>query len=169
MLPRDQDAVWAFFMRVPKEDRFYLKEDVTDKAVIDRWATELDYNRALPLLAFKGDEVIADGTLHIHRAAARKHVGEVRVVVDSEFRNKGIGRWMLHKLAEVAKDKGLEKLVFEVVADTEEAAQHTAKLLGFVPVAILNGHVRDINGAFHDLLVMEARVKDIEPDMPDIY
>ena len=55
---------------------------------------------------------------------------------------------MLHKLIDIAGDKGLKKLMFEVVAGTEEAAKHTAQLLGFIPVASLPDHVRDAVAAF---------------------
>jgi ribosomal protein S18 acetylase RimI-like enzyme len=41
-------------------------------------------------------------------------------VVDPAYRNRSIGRGLLHKLIEIAAGKGLEKLMFEVVADTGE-------------------------------------------------
>jgi L-amino acid N-acyltransferase YncA len=169
MQPHDEKALLEFFRRIPEEDRFYLKEDVTSPQVIKQWAERLDYSRALPLLAFKGNRIIADGTLHHRRAKARKHVGEVRVVVDPEFRNRGVGRGLMRKLVEIAKDKGVEKLAFEVVADKEEAARHTAQVLGFVPVAVLRGHVRDIDGRPHDLVIMELRVSDVAEDVPEVF
>jgi hypothetical protein len=33
-------------------------------------------------------------------------------------------------------------------------------VLGFVPVAVLPAHVRDLCGASHDLLIMERRLLD---------
>jgi L-amino acid N-acyltransferase YncA len=169
MTPQDKDALLAFFRRIPAEDRYYLKEDVTSPKVIEQWAQRLDYSRALPLLALKGSRIIADGTLHHRRAGARRHIGEVRVVVDPEFRNQGVGRGLLHKLIEIAKDKGIEKLLFEIVADKEGAAQQTAKILGFAPVAALRDHVHDIDGKPHDLIVMELRVEDAVADAPDVF
>jgi hypothetical protein len=76
---------------------------------------------------------------------------------------------MLRKLAEIAKDKRLERLVFEVVPDYEPAAFKAARLLGFAPLAVLKGHVRDLHDAPHDLVVLEAPVRDIEPDLPEVY
>jgi L-amino acid N-acyltransferase YncA len=169
MLSTDKEALLEFFRRIPEEDRFYLKEDVTAPAVIARWTESLDYSRALPLLAFHEKKIIADATLHHRRAGARKHIGEVRIVVDPEYRNRGVGRLLLRKLIEIAKDKDLEKLIFEIVSDTEEAARKTARILGFVPVAILPGHVRDRNGLPHDLLIMELWVSDVVPDEPEIF
>ncbi|HEY5864353.1 MAG TPA: GNAT family N-acetyltransferase [Candidatus Tectomicrobia bacterium] len=160
MVPEDQDALLDFFRRIPPSDRFYLKEDVTDPAIIARWAQTLDYSRVLPLLAFLDGTIVGDGTLHHRRAGARQHIGEVRIVVAPAYRNRGVGRGLLHKLIDIAGDKGLKKLMFEVVTDTEQAARHTAQVLGFVPVAVLPAQVRDVCGAAHDLLIMERRLFD---------
>jgi L-amino acid N-acyltransferase YncA len=175
MVPEDQEALLDFFRSIPAEDRFYLKEDVTDPKIIERWTQTLDYSRALPLLALLDGKIVGDGTLHHRRAGARQHLGEVRVVVTPAYRNRGVGRALLHKLIEIAGDKGLKKLLFEVVADTEPAARRTAQVLGFVPVALLPGHVCDSSGNPHDLLITERRLLDpgwsaageVEDDMPD--
>jgi L-amino acid N-acyltransferase YncA len=160
MVPEDEDALLDFFRSIPPEDRFYLKEDVTDPRIIARWVQTLDYSRVLPLLAFLDGRIVGDGTLHHRRAGARQHIGEVRVVVAPAYRNRGVGRGLLHKLIDIAGDKGLKTLMFEVVADTEPAARHTAQVLGFVPVAVLPAHVRDLGGTSHDLIIMERRLLD---------
>jgi L-amino acid N-acyltransferase YncA len=160
MVPEDKEALLDFFRSIPAEDRFYLKEDVTDPNILERWAQTLDYSRVLPLLAIVNGKIAGDGTLHHRRAGARRHVGEVRVVVSPAYRNRGVGRGLLHHLIDIAGDKGLKQLLFEVVADTEPAAMHTAQLLGFVPVAMLPAHVRDACGHSHDLIMMERRLLD---------
>src|SRR5512145_2776296 len=80
MVPEDQDALLDFFRSIPEEDRFYLKDDVTDPKTIERWARTLDYSRALPLLALLDGKIVGNGILHHRRAGARRHLGEVRVV-----------------------------------------------------------------------------------------
>ena len=72
MVPEDGDDLLDFFQRIPAEDRFYLKEDVTDPKVIARWAEGVDYTRALPLLAIMDNKIVADATLHRSRAGARR-------------------------------------------------------------------------------------------------
>ena len=163
MVPEDQDALLDFFRRIPEPDRFYLKEDVVDPKIIERWALTLDYSRALPLLAILDGKIVGNGTLIHRRAGARQHIGEVRVVVDPDYRNRGVGRGLLHKLIDIAGNKGLKKLMFEVVADTELAALHTAQILGFMPVASLPNHVLDVIGNAHDLILMERRL--LEPGL----
>ena len=160
MVPEDKDELLAFFRRIPEADRFGLKEDVANPSIMERWALTLDYSRVLPLLAFLDGQIVGDGTLHHRRAGARQHIGEVRVVVDPAYRNRGVGRALLHKLIDIAGDRGLKKLMFEVIADTEEAARHTAQILGFIPVASLPEHVQDASGNLHDLIIMERRLLD---------
>ncbi|MDA0733868.1 MAG: GNAT family N-acetyltransferase [Chloroflexi bacterium] len=160
MVPEDEAALLDFFKTVPEEDRYFLKEDVVDPRVIQHWAENLDYSRVLPLLAIMDDKIIGEGTLHHRRAGARQHIGELRIVVDPAYRNRGVGRGLLHKLIDVAGDKGLKKLMFEVVADTEEAAKHTAMVLGFVPVAALPHHVRDLHGNVHHVVILERELLD---------
>ena len=81
-------------------------------------------------------------------------------MVAPAYRNRGVGRGLLHKLIDIAGDKGLKKLMFEVVADMEPAARHTAQVLGFVPVAVLPAQVCDLGGTSHDLIIMERRLLD---------
>ncbi len=73
--PTDANRLLQFFNRVPAEDRFYLKEDVTSAEVIENWVQHIDYNRVLPLLALIDGEIVADATLHRSRAGAHRHLG----------------------------------------------------------------------------------------------
>ena len=76
-----------------------------------------------------------------------------------------MGTRLMTTLAEVAREEGLEKLMFDVVAEVGIAARHTAHKLGFVPVTALQDHVRDIWGDLHDLVTMELVLAptDFEP------
>lgn len=158
MVPDDRGALLAFFRSLSPAERFVLKDDVTDAEVIAHWAQTLDYRRVVPLLAFLDGKLVGDGTLHHRRAGARKHVGEVRVVVHPDYRHRGVGRALLHKLVDLAGEKGLKQLLFEVVADTEQAARHTAQVLGFVPIATLPSQVSDLEGTLHDVIILERRL-----------
>ena len=151
----DGDALLSFFLRIPEEDRFYLKEDVTSPEVIQRWAENLDYSRALPLLALDGNKIIADGTLHRRRAGSMQHVGEIRIVVEPKYRYKGMRAEVMRELRLIAKDSDLEKVILELVAAEQAPAIRTAEALGFVKLATLPNYVRNIHGSYSDLLVME--------------
>ncbi len=119
--------------------------------MLQAWANGLDYDRALPMLDWDGDQVVADGTLHRTRAGARRHVGEIRIVVHPEYRTRGLGTTLMHELAAIADETGIERLVRQLVSRTEEAAIRAAEIVGFVKLAVLPGHGKDIDGHPRDI------------------
>ncbi|MBI2867585.1 MAG: GNAT family N-acetyltransferase [Chloroflexi bacterium] len=155
MTKDEADGLLAFFSKVPAEERHYLKEDVTSPKVMHRWAEEMDYDRALPLLAWVNGNVIADGVLLRTRAGARRHVGEIRIVVDPAHRARGLGTLLMHELAAIANDNGLERLLFQAVMEREDAAIKAAEFVGFVKVGVLPGHAKDLDGHPRDILILE--------------
>ena len=155
MEPSDAEALLAFFLEVEPEDRYYLKEDVTSPVVINRWAAELDYDRALPILALADGKIVADGTLHRTRVMARQHVGEVRVLVNPSFRNLGLGTTMVHELASIAYANDLERLLFQAVEGREDAAIKAAEFVGFSRIGSLPSHANDMDGHPRDIVLME--------------
>lgn len=155
MTSADADALLQFFLQVPAEERHYLKEDVTSPKVINRWAEELDYDRALPLLAWVDGRVVADGSLHRTRTMARRHVGELRIVVDPAFRLRGMGTILMHELGAIAREHGLERVMFEAVGGMQDEAVKAAEFMGFMQIAVLPGYGKDLNGHPRDILLME--------------
>jgi L-amino acid N-acyltransferase YncA len=151
----DAAALLDFFLNTPEEDRYYLKDDVTSPVVIQQWIEELDYDRALPLLAWVDNKIVADGTLHRTRTLARRHVGEVRILVTPAYRNYGLGTTLMRELAAIANENGLERLKFEAVADKEDEAIRAAEHVGFVKVAALPGHGKGPDGHPRDIVLME--------------
>jgi RimJ/RimL family protein N-acetyltransferase len=155
---KDKDALFAFFAKLPESDRLFLKDNVTDPAVVERWATELNYEKVFPILAWKGNDVIADATLHKNLGGWMKHVGTIRIVIAPEFQRKGLGSVLANELFLNALKSGLEKIVAEMM-ETQQGAKKVFEKLGFKQEAIFHGHVRDQIGVRHDLLIL---TKDLE-------
>jgi RimJ/RimL family protein N-acetyltransferase len=155
---KDTDALFAFFAKLPEADRLFLKDNVTDPAVIERWAIELNYEKVFPILAWKGSEVVADATLHKNLGGWMKHVGTIRIVTAKEYQRKGLGSVLASELFLHALKSGLEKIVAEMM-ETQQGAKKVFEKLGFTQEAVLRGHVRDQIGVRHDLLVL---TKDLE-------
>lgn len=156
----DGPELLEFFRRIPEEDRFYLKENVTSPDVIDDWVSRIDYSRVLPLVALVDDEIVADATLHWSRARARRQMGEIRIVVDPRFRERGLGTVMVGEVVDLAHAKGLVSLFFELVEGKEDTAIEVAARLGFRRVATLPNFVTDMDGTSHNLAVMQFRLED---------
>ena len=153
MAKEDEGKLFAFFSRVPAEDRLFLRDDVTRRDVIDAWARELDYERVVPLVAEVGDNIVGDATLHRRKAGWTSHVGKVRVVVEKDYRGKGLGTRMVEELIDIAKKAGLELLVAEVM-ENQKTALAAFKHLGFEKEAVFYNHVKDQAGKEHNLVVM---------------
>lgn len=152
--PEDENALLEFFLTIPEDERFFLKEDVTSPAVIAEWVRHLDYRRALSLLAFADGKVVADAVLIRHRGNARSHVGEIRLVVAPAWRNRGLGSALIRQLCDIADDAALDKVLFEVVEDREKEALKAAEWLGFLRIATIEGAARDQQGHLHDIILL---------------
>lgn len=150
----DADALLAMFREVPPDDRWFLKEDVASEKVVREWAERLDYNRALPLLAFADGKVVADGVLVRHRGVARQHLAEVRIVVHPAWRNRGLGSAVLKELCDIAADAEIEKVVSELAEDVERDAIDAMERLGFIRSAVIPDLLRDVHGRPHNVVVL---------------
>ncbi len=105
--PDDESALLAFFQRLPASERYFLKHDVTSSSVISHWTHERDFDRALPLVAVYDERIVADAVLARSRHGAYRNVAGVRVAVDPDFRQQGLGLSMLRELCDIAKDADL--------------------------------------------------------------
>jgi ribosomal protein S18 acetylase RimI-like enzyme len=152
--PKDVAGFMAFLERIPEGERAFFKEDL-DRAAVERWfgaergwrGVALDqgaivgYVAVIPLLGWS------------------EHVGEVRLVVDPEYRRGGVGRHLARRAVLAAVDLGLAKLYVEVVAE-QEGAVGMFEALGFRAEGLLRDHVRGPDGAFHDLILLAHPVEE---------
>ena len=153
MVKEDTDKLHAFFSRVPREDRLFLRDDVSKREVIDEWARGLDYEKILPLLAEVGGNIVGDGTLHRRKFGWTGHVGKVRLVIDKDYRGKGLGTVLIQELIDIANKGGLELLVAEVMG-VQTGAIAAFKSSGFEEEHVFYNHVKDQAGKEHNLVVM---------------
>ena len=158
MIKKDQQALYEFFQRVPREDRLFLRDDVSKPTTIQSWVEELDYARVLPLLAMADGRVVGDATLHRRPLGWTRHLGKVRLVIDPEYRQKGLGSLLIKELKEIARGLKLERLVVELMG-SQQAALAAFRQLGFERAAVLHHHVKDRAGRPQDLVIM---VHDLE-------
>ena len=150
----DADALLQFFLAIPEEERFFLKDDVTSPELIRRWTSELDYRRALPLVALVDARIVAEAVLVRRRGNARSHLGEVRVTVAPDYREIGLGTTLVRELCDIADDAELDKVLFEAVADKEEDAIKAMEWLGFLRSGTIEGGAKDQQGHLHDVVIM---------------
>ena len=157
MVKEDEQRLLDFFLRLPEEDRLFLKNDVTDPNVIKSWAQNINYEHVIPILAEIGDRIIGDATLHRRTTDRPLDIGEVRIVIDKDFRRRGLGTRLAREIYYLALSKKMNRLVAEVVED-QHAVIKTFKILGFRQEKVLENQARDLHGKKHNLVIMTEDV-----------
>jgi len=153
MVKADRKAVGDFFGRLTASVLQYVRNDVTDPKVLDKWFDQLNYNRVFPLLAFKDNKVVANATLHRVGYGWRKHLGILRIVVEPAFHGKGLGTLMINELVDLSHEFGLEKLMVEFPLRAHGALAMFKKA-GFSPRAVIEGLMKDRHGENLDIVIM---------------
>ena len=165
MVQTDKEALYEFFKAVSEEEARYLRDDVKSRLLIESWAKNLDYSRTLPILALKGDLIIADATINRRQFGWKWHLGTVRIFVHNDYRNLGLGEIMVDELVRIAYKLGIEKLVLEI-PDTNTAVINTFTKAGFHRAALIPNMVKDRQNMPVDLAVM---MRDIKPPLDESY
>lgn len=160
--PADIDRVVGFFSRVPEGDRTFFKEPFAGANTVRGWLGD-GSTRLLALDDDAGGADIAESVVGYAAVVAgvgwSSHVGELRLVVDPAQRRRGIGHALAKAALAAALEAGLTKVVVEAIS-TQDATIALFAQLGFVPEALLEGHVRDATGELRDLLVLAMRGDD---------
>ncbi len=156
----DKLRLLEFFMRIPEEDRYYLRENVASPEAVQEWTENIQFDRVIPIIALDGANIVADATLHRSRALAKSHVAEIRIVVDPEYREVGLGGRLMRELLDIAHELGLFAATMELVEHRELPALIAAESVGFRRVANLSNRVKDTWGNYHDLVLLEVNLED---------
>lgn len=159
--PDDESAFHEFFLAVPVKERMFIKHRVTEIEVIRDWCRNIDLGRNLPLLAFTEGKIIADATLHQQLGGWKRHIGRVSVLVQPEYRGRGLARALVLETMELARQSGLEKLEAEFIGE-QEAAMKVFGLLGFTMLLRLPDYVKDMQAVSHEYVLMGLDLKTDE-------
>jgi L-amino acid N-acyltransferase YncA len=164
----DEQALLRFFKELPPESTLFLKHDVRDPAVVKRFAQSNDPDSVWAIVALTEDgRIVGDATLHMNRRGWRRHVGEVRAVVASDFRRKRLAATLLHELVEQASVKRLRILEAQIL-DSQAGALKVFSRFGFHEEARLPHHALDLDGQLHDLLILTSSVDELWHAMEDV-
>ena len=153
MAKTDRRLVGDFFGRLPSSVLQYVRNDVNDPQVLDKWFAQLDYQKVFPLLALIDNKVAANASLHRVAYGWRKHLATVRIVVDPECHQKGLGTLMINELIDLAQEFGLEKLMVEFPLQAHSALAMFKKA-GFSPRAVIEGLMKNRHGEDLDVVIM---------------
>jgi len=155
--PRDTEALYEFFRRLPEEARRFAWDRISDRSLVERWGDNVDYGKAFPLLAFDGTKIVADATLHRREGGPLRLVGRVKWLIDPDYRGAGLGLLMVNQFIGMAKRSGLRHLTCMLISDLETEAIRVLRDLGFTAYEI-EGYGTDPDGGQHDMTKMVLKL-----------
>jgi L-amino acid N-acyltransferase YncA len=144
MTSGDQYALYSFFISLGGEDRRFLRNDVTDRKLIEKWARNLNYDRVLPILAVYEDRIVANATLHYQTFGWGRHVAEVRVTIAPDFQGRRLGSALLKEVTHLAAQSKVKKLLARIVT-TREGVIRAFERAGFNKLTVLENYVKDLH------------------------
>jgi GNAT superfamily N-acetyltransferase len=157
----DEKAFHQFFLEVPEAERMFIKNRVTDPAVIREWCQSIDLGRNLPLLALMDGKIVGDATLHQQLGGWKRHIGRVSVLVLPNYRGRGLARALVSEIVDIARHLGLERVEAEFIGE-QEAAMKMFAMLGFGNLVRLEDYVKDMQAIKHDYVLMGLNLKTDE-------
>lgn len=167
MVKEDEKKLHTFFVKLDKKDRLFLKHDVTDHKVIKSWAENLNYEHVIPILAEIDDRIIGDATLHQLTTVGPPDIGEIRIVIDKDFRRRGLGKRMAREIYYLALSMKMNKLIAEVVEDQDHLIK-TCETLGFRRDKVLKDKAINLHGEKHNLVIMSEDVDALWKTIEDL-
>ncbi len=164
MRPDDRDAILSFARNLPPDDLLFLRLDITQPEAVDEWVGNVQAGRTHTVLAEVDGKMAGYASVHHDDAIWTRHMGEIRTLVSSDFRQLGIGRRLVNEVFLIGKALGLRKLTVKMTPD-QRGARHTFERLGFQLEALLADYVLDHEGKPRDMLIMSldsAGFSDVE-------
>jgi ribosomal protein S18 acetylase RimI-like enzyme len=156
----DVDRILGFSRALPEDDLLFLRMDITERQVVERWAMQLGLDRAVSFIAEVADVMVGYGSLFYNETTWQRHMGEMRLLVAPAYRSRRLGHALAAAVYESARARGLRKIVAHMTSD-QKAAISTFERLGFQAEALLQDFVIDRRGRTHDLVVMAHDVEGL--------
>jgi L-amino acid N-acyltransferase YncA len=153
----DRSRMVRFARALAPDDLLFLRKDITDPEVVDEWVHDIERGRTVTVLAEKGSDLLAYGSLLLRETFWGRHMGEIRVLVRGDYRGVGLGFQLASDVFAIAKDAGIEKLIARMTTEQKRTRARLERL-GFEKEALLRGFALDREGKRRDLLILSAGV-----------
>jgi ribosomal protein S18 acetylase RimI-like enzyme len=168
MEPDDVQRSFDFFAELPKEDRKYLRVDVTRWEFVERRIHDIDPSRVRRLVVIHDDEVVADGALELQGHGWGENIAEIRLLVSSTFQRRGLGLLLARELYFIAAEAKVDRIVARMMRP-QGGAQRIMKRLGFHDEFLIPEHVRDQDGNWQDMIIMRCNLEDLWKEMEGVF
>lgn len=163
---KDRNRLTEFFRSLPKEDRIYLRVDITDKETIKQIIKSSKLGESRRIIALDNDNIIATGLLELEKRKWKKHFGEIRLLVSKSYRRKGLGMLLARELYLLAISEKVEDIIVKMMKP-QVAAINIFKRMGFKEEAVLPDYVKDLEGTKRDLIIMRCDVNEMWKELEE--
>lgn len=153
LTPESGEGLGRFTRSLADSDLMFTRMDIADPEVVAEWLENVARGRTHTLLIEEDGQIQGYGSLHFSPVYWTRHMAEIRLLVTSRLRGKGIGRYVVNALCDVAKERGMRRVIAQIPA-TQPKVRYMFEHLGFQPVALLTDWLKDRHGQRHDLLVL---------------
>ncbi len=154
----DVAAVLAFANTLAPDDLMFLRVNITEQPVVERWVESIGAGRTVTVLARQDERVVGEGTLLHNAAAWTRHLGEIRIQISPGARRRGLARLLAGEIDAIARHLGLQLLTARMTLD-QSAAQAVFRQLGFQREAVLWDYSITPDGRTRDVLVATKRLQ----------
>jgi len=159
---RDKAELKKLYMRFTREERWFLKFDLSEERRLNEFFKNYDEENIYSLISKLENRIIAHATVEIGKNLSRRHIGEVEISVDPAFRERYLGTWILFDIINYAIYRGLEILYMELIQGKDQILISGVEKLGFKKEGVIMGILKDMEGSFRDLYIMVKRLKIID-------
>ena len=153
----DVAAVLAFAKSLDPDELLYLRVNITEPGVVERWAHYIEAGRTETVLALDGESVAGEVSLLHNRTSWTRHLGEIRLQVAPRHRRRGLARLLVDEAEWIARALNLRMLTARMTLD-QTAAQSFFRQIGFQREAVLWDYVMTVDGRTRNLLVATKRL-----------
>lgn len=158
----DVAAVLAFANTLAPEDLMFLRVNITEQPVVERWVESIRAGSAVTVLAREDEQVVGEATLLHNEATWTRHLGEIRIQISPRARRRGLARLLAGEIDAIARHLGLQLLTARMTLD-QSAAQAVFRHLGFQREAVLWDYSITPDGQTRDVLVATKRLQEPAP------
>ncbi|WP_342766630.1 GNAT family N-acetyltransferase [Xylanimonas oleitrophica] len=148
----DWPALWPIVEAVVREGETYTYPiDLTSEAARELW---LERPPGATVLAEAGGEVLGTAKMGPNRPGNGAHVGTASFMVAPQARGRGVARALGEHVVAWHRERGYRGIQFNAVVETNAAAVHLWRSLGFRTVGIVPGAFRSPSHGYVGLRVM---------------
>ena len=133
----DRAALVEFVARLPTTDLLFVPRDINHPKVIDAWMAALQDGRMAGLAARRGGQLVGCSSIYTDPLSWSRHVGELRVLVASSERGRGLGRCLIQECFIQALELG-----YKEASRTIFEANVTHAIAGGIMLVLGSGPVR---------------------------